>query len=115
MFEISTGPRRLRFAVLLGGLLLSHCTGPTKPEPAVGDGPDAAGAEAPLAIPPPPEVAPVAAAQAEYYRQAFPTASRFAPKRIPPDMVRSLDQGNDTYVEAYGPDGGLLGYLRDIN
>src|SRR5690606_32545422 len=113
----ATTPRALRLSVLLAGLFCGHCTGPSKPEPTVDAPPasSAAGAVKPVDIPPPPTVEPVSAAKAEYYRQAFPAAARFQPSRIPRDVVRSLDQGNDTYVEACGANDVLRGYLRDIN
>lgn len=114
MFQISTAPRRSvgRAAWLALALLGGSCAEGNSPSAAAG--PRTAAPQSAVGVPPPPEVPPVSPAQATFYQQAFSQAERFEPKKIPPEMLRSLDQGNDTYVKVRGPNNQLLGYLRDI-
>lgn len=66
---------------------------------------------------PPPELTaarPPSVERIAFYRQAFAEAATFERRPIPPEMLRSADQGNAAYVVALDSNKTPMGYLRDF-
>ncbi len=61
------------------------------------------------------DVPAITRAQSEFYGKAFPLATHYAGKRIPKEMISSLNKGNEVYIVALDKDQETLGYLRDLS